>query len=333
MFRSCISCKAFASPDIQLQHCAACQSALYCSRDCQRKDWRKQHKKMCKLLNVGHGNMQVRDNLHTRRSFALKEQFEGEEGILDEDTKRFFKLFEESIFEGSQAAAQKMIKIVKRHNKHDQKFLLFHSLRFLVWSDSKMLAWPNSPLLVLLQFVDPRMLSGREGEQRATPLHHLVDLADPSDYSTHENQLILVKQLIEHGANVNAVSSAGKTPLHFACFFGNVTNLDLIELLLQEGADPNFQDHLGMVPLMFTAPHAPGAAKFLLNWPTTDVNITTRSRASFLANVRLAVKHFSDQVALPVNPEYIKNQFLLQQWQEIEVMLVERDAHDTGIVA
>jgi hypothetical protein len=39
---------------------------------------------------------------------------------------------------------------------------------------------------------------------------------------------------------------------------GNVTNLDFVELLLQEGAD---QDHLGMIPLVRTTP---------------DANITTR---------------------------------------------------------
>jgi hypothetical protein len=99
----------------------------------------------------------------------------------------------------------------------------------------------NRPLLVLLQCVDPNVLSGDEdaplqqGETRFTPLHHSADLADPSDYSTHENQLILAKQLIEHGANVNAVSSPQcQTPLHMACFASNVTNLDFVELLLEK---------------------------------------------------------------------------------------------------
>jgi hypothetical protein len=48
-----------------------------------------------------------------------------------------------------------------------------------------------------------------------------------------------------------------------------VTNLDFVELLLKKGADPNSQDHLGGTPLTFTKKFAPGAAKFLLNWPTT----------------------------------------------------------------
>jgi ankyrin repeat protein len=49
------------------------------------------------------------------------------------------------------------------------------------------------------------------------------------------NQLILAKQLVEHGANVNAVETHGKTPLHRACYSGNVTNLDFVEYLLEEG--------------------------------------------------------------------------------------------------
>jgi ankyrin repeat protein len=102
---------------------------------------------------------------------------------------------------------------------------------------------------VLLQFVNPSVLTGdddaplREGVTRVTLLYQLANLADPSDYSTHENQLILAKQLIKHGANVNAVSiPQGQTPLHYACSGGTVTNLDFVELLLKERADPNFKD-------------------------------------------------------------------------------------------
>jgi ankyrin repeat protein len=61
----------------------------------------------------------------------------------------------------------------------------------------------------------------------------LADLADPFDYSTR-SQLILAKQLIKHGANVNAVTSPqGETPLQKACHAGNVTNLDFLKLLLK----------------------------------------------------------------------------------------------------
>jgi ankyrin repeat protein len=119
--------------------------------------------------------------------------------------------------------------------------------------------------------------------------------------------------------------------LHLACCAGVVTNLDFVELLLKKGADPNAPDYIGVTPLMYTVMDAPGAAKFLLKLPTTDANLTSRSGASFLARVRADVKYFSDQIVRPDNPEGIQHQFLLQQWREIQEMLVERGAIDTGI--
>jgi hypothetical protein len=274
--------------------------------------------------------MQVRYAIHTSRSNELKEEFELVKRTLTEDMKRFFKLFEESTFEGSRAAARKMKKIAERQTERNKNLLLYHSLLFLIHSDSEMLLWPNSPLLVMLQFVDPNVLFGDEDATLpVTPLQLLADLADPSDYSTHENQLILAKQLIGGGANVNAVSIPyGKTSLQCACYGGNVTNLDFVELLLEEGADPNAQDHMGLTPLMCTTGcttgDAPGAAKFLLNWPTTDANITAQSGAPFLARVRLAIADLSVQSARPNSPYQVQHQFLLQQWRDIEEMLVER---------
>jgi hypothetical protein len=274
---------------------------------------------------------QIRTDMHTSRQRGLKAEFEKQEHSLDVDVKLFFKLFEESTFEGSRAAARKMKNMAKRHTKRNQRFLLFHSLYILIRSKSEMLSWPNSPLLVLLQFVDPSVMFGNE-ELSGTPLHHLADLADPFDYTTHVNQFILAKQIIERGANVNTVSiPQGITPLHAACFANNVTNLDFVELLLEKGADSNAQDHQGNTPLMFTTPFAPGAAKFLLSWPTTDAYITRRSGESYLDRVRSTVTEFSEKVALPDNPCQIQDQFQIQQWRDIEEMLVERGAAGSGI--
>jgi hypothetical protein len=158
--RCCTTCKAEASPDL---YCAVCQSAVYCSRACQKKDWRK-HKKICKLLNVGHGDMQVRSIFLTRQQTDSKETFETKERIRKEEIKLSFKLFEESTFKGSRGAARTMEKIAKRQTKDIQKMLLFHSLEFSIrFSESEMLSWTNSPLLVMLHFADSNVLCGTLG--------------------------------------------------------------------------------------------------------------------------------------------------------------------------
>jgi hypothetical protein len=105
-----------------------------------------------------------------------------------------------------------------------------------------------------------------------------------------------------------------------------VTNLDFAELLLKGGTNPNVQAGLGTTPLMSTVELAPGAAKFLLNWPTTDVDITNQFRESFVARPRIAVEDFSRRTTFSDNPEQVQHQFLLQQWRDIGVMLVERGA-------
>jgi hypothetical protein len=332
MLKSCCICQVVASEGVTFAYCGACQAVQYCSKVCQKKDWKEgEHKKICKYLNVGDGRaMQVRDPEHEGLATKREESFKANENRFNDDMKRFFKLFTQSTFEGSQAAARKMKKIAARWTKCNREALLFHSLDLLLRADSEKLLWPNSPLRVLLQFVDPNVPTP---ETRGTLLHKLACMADPSDYSTHGNQLTLGRQLIELGATANPITLLGETPLHCACHAGTTTNLDFIQLLLENGAEPNAQDNLGETPLMYTLRLAPGAAEFLLEWPTTDVNIMDRSGVSFPAGVHWAVQHFSNQVALPVNANRAQLQYLLQQWCEIENMLVEREAVDTGITS
>jgi hypothetical protein len=96
--------------------------------------------------------------------------------------------------------------------------------------------------------------------------------------------------------------------LHFACHSAFVTNLDFIQLLLEKDANPNIQDINGMTPVMSTIEMAPGAAKFLLEWPTSpttdiDIHITNRAGVKLLGLVHSAIKDLSDQAALPDSPD------------------------------
>jgi hypothetical protein len=170
MPKTCLNCKAVVSKDAPILSCGACRSAVYCSKVCQKKDWKEgEHKKICKYLNVGEGAMQVRRPIHMENLAKLAEGFKETERSLDYNRKRFFTLFTESTFEGRQAAARKMKKIAAGQTKRYQQYLLLHSLYLLIHTDSEKLLWPNSPLLVLLQFVDPTFFGIRGDEIQSAP--------------------------------------------------------------------------------------------------------------------------------------------------------------------
>ena len=91
---------------------------------------------------------------------------------------------------------------------------------------------------VLLEHgADPRMASKPAG---FTPLHSAV--ADDAGSDVKD----LVRVLIDAGADPNARSASGGTPLHTAGFTGNVP---VTEMLLAAGADPEATDAKGLTPL------------------------------------------------------------------------------------
>jgi hypothetical protein len=67
---------------------------------------------------------------------------------------------------------------------------------------------------------------------------------DHSDYSTHQNQLILQDSSLSAAPTSRLYRSQGENALAQDMLLGQ-SNLDFVELLLK-GADPNAQDHLGI---------------------------------------------------------------------------------------
>ena len=96
---------------------------------------------------------------------------------------------------------------------------------------------PAVAIVLLEHGADPRMASKPAG---FTPLHSAV--ADDAGTDVKE----LVQMLIDAGADPNARSASGGTPLHTAGFTGNVP---VTEMLLAAGADPGVTDVRGLTPL------------------------------------------------------------------------------------
>ena len=78
-----------------------------------------------------------------------------------------------------------------------------------------------------------------------------------------------VRELLDRGANVNARDGVGRTPLHWAVFYGYV---DVARLLLDRGADVNARDEHGWTPLHWAAYFGRVDAARLLVERGADVN-------------------------------------------------------------
>ena len=146
-------------------------------------------------------------------------------------------------------------------------------------TDSKKLRWPNSLLRIMLQVIDAnaRWTTAEEtnSPEGLTPLHHFTYQADLKHHIFHENQVILGQQLFRYGANANlGALPYGGTPLHLACHYSTVTNLDFIQLLLEKGTNQNVRDTKRNTPIVIVFPMAPGVARFLLEWCTPPITST-----------------------------------------------------------
>lgn len=90
---------------------------------------------------------------------------------------------------------------------------------------------------LLLQYraeVDARDSVGR------TPLHCYC-------YRQVASSPLIIKEILDGGASIDAVAYGGQTALHYAAMFGNA---NLISVLLEYGADINAKKNDGLTPLM-----------------------------------------------------------------------------------
>jgi hypothetical protein len=88
----------------------------------------------------------------------------------------------------------------------------------------------------------------------------------------------------------------------------------------------------GKTPLLLTSSLAPAVAKFLIEWPGTDVNHVGQSTGiSSLALVRVCINFFTTALERPNFSRMAECRFIRKQWPEIEAMLVEMGANDTGV--
>ncbi|VUC35463.1 unnamed protein product [Clonostachys rosea] len=66
MAPACVTCKKTA-PEVTIKRCAKCSVAPYCSRDCQKADW-KNHRKTCGKESAGSSSSSSPSNLFTPAS-------------------------------------------------------------------------------------------------------------------------------------------------------------------------------------------------------------------------------------------------------------------------
>ncbi|ELY78588.1 ankyrin repeat-containing protein [Natrinema pallidum DSM 3751] len=98
----------------------------------------------------------------------------------------------------------------------------------------------------------------------------LVDNADLTHRSDNGSTLLhqaaisgrpdIARELIDRGINLDAQDSGGNTPLLTAL---EVENYDVVEVLLDAGADPNILDNKGRYPLAMTVINGQSDRKYM----------------------------------------------------------------------
>ena len=333
-----------------------CRAVPYCSVGCQRKAW-KQHQKICSSLNVGKAQ-QIRHPDHAK-SQNLSAKLMAGLATFSTKSRQLFAIFMSE--DPSNATLAKMKTIASQIDLVERESLMFLSIGILLGIESKLIKRPTSPLLILLDsgvnsdlfdsgvgsdFLSHPPNTREPDENSITGLHFLTKFTE-SDESIFKRQVILAKQLIGAGADVNARASVSyyhNSPLHFACASSVVNNIDLVQLFLDSGSNPNQQNLFGETPLMYTMKMAMPVAKLLLTYDSKvpiDVNVRTVNGSTFLGGLNDCIEQVQRQrnraavgIFDPGDEKGWTNvaqyDYLLQQTKEVQQLLIERNAIDGG---
>lgn len=95
----------------------------------------------------------------------------------------------------------------------------------------------NSDTEAIINSIDQDNINEKFGPSGVTPL-----IA-----AARKNDLTLVQELIEEGADCNLTDNMGNTPLLIACTFAN--DLEIIKALLHGNANPNIRNKRKLVPI------------------------------------------------------------------------------------
>ena len=106
--------------------------------------------------------------------------------------------------------------------------------------------YPDIVQQLLKYGADPNSISNIDG---STAIHHVLSQREALHIDDKENKLAIIQQLLEKGTNIiNIQNEDGLTALMMATYVGLS---EVVELLLQNGADPNIHGDNGWTALMY----------------------------------------------------------------------------------
>ena len=92
-----------------------------------------------------------------------------------------------------------------------------------------------------------------------------ADNDSPLVWACYGNKIDAARCLLDHGADVNVIGSYGDTPLIVAVRYPRPHNKDLVQLLLEHGADPSTANDDGCTALDYVAEEGSEIAQLIKN--------------------------------------------------------------------